>query len=443
MSTATAAPPVKSVTVRTAQKILLQFEQGLDGTHYDHDQLKISFRHPGYKSPYDLLLKLSAFDHPLGGLHHRTALVACGIVAGNVWNGYFTETRDGPRITLDDDQLLTGAEYYFHVPSPSVEGSAIDEGSLVSPYYRYPVVPNFQEWPFPHHNLPPGWADGLMKPSAGSSVIRAPSHHAITVLERDGSCRISDYTEGLSCAHLCPQAELEWFTSNAMYEYNAQTQLSAASVTDDKQNCLTLRLDLHSTFDRRKFVFVPKGGALVTHFLQPTSCYGRIYHNTTTHPILNVSIEFFLARLAWAILPSIRMFLEPGIERLLIRLEDIKGEREYTHKRTTGVDCRKLSGLSVGPRGVSPKKRKPPGEGKEGNDDDELSYFLPESKRGRISSVDYFSSSPGSSGSEVMSDLDDGAGRRPGGGNAGTGQESFRAQGDQAELVQFPQKSSL
>ncbi|KAI9760551.1 MAG: hypothetical protein M1840_002389 [Geoglossum simile] len=423
MSTVSSPPAAVPVTIRTEQTISLQFDQDVDGTHYDHDRLKISFRHPGYKSPYDLLLKLSAFDHPLGGLHYRTALVACGIVAGNVWDGYFTETRDGSRITLDDDQMLMGAEYYFHIPYPSGSVSAMDENSPAGSYYRYPVVPNFQEWPFPHHNLPPGWADGLMKPSVGGTVTRAPSHHAITVLERDRSCRISDYTDGLSCAHLCPQAELGWFTSNAMYEYNAQTQLSAASVTDDKQNCLTLRLDLHSAFDHRKFVIVPKGGVLVTHFLQPTSCYGRIYHNTTIHPIYNVSIEFFLTRFAWAILPSIRTFLEPGVERLLIRLEDVKGEREYVRRSTTGVDCRKLSGLAVGPRGVSPKKRKPPGEGKEENDDYELDYLLPGRNRGRN-----FSYSPGSSASGAVTDLEGSVGSRSDDGDAGNDRERFCAQ---------------
>lgn len=42
---------------------------------------KISFHHPGYTHPNDTFLTLLALDHSSGGLHHLTALTACGIVA--------------------------------------------------------------------------------------------------------------------------------------------------------------------------------------------------------------------------------------------------------------------------------------------------------------------------------------------------------------------------
>lgn len=35
----------------------------------------------------------------------------------NVWNGYITLDRDGPRIALGEDEVLLGKSYYFHVPS--------------------------------------------------------------------------------------------------------------------------------------------------------------------------------------------------------------------------------------------------------------------------------------------------------------------------------------
>ncbi|KAN0070152.1 hypothetical protein V8E54_011733, partial [Elaphomyces granulatus] len=46
-------------------------------------QHRIVFHHPGYPAPNNILLALPAPDHPSGGLHHDTALTACGILSGN------------------------------------------------------------------------------------------------------------------------------------------------------------------------------------------------------------------------------------------------------------------------------------------------------------------------------------------------------------------------
>ncbi|KAH8751046.1 hypothetical protein F5883DRAFT_578344, partial [Diaporthe sp. PMI_573] len=46
-----------------------------------------SFRHPGYNSPHDVLFKLPRLDatptSTQRGVHHRTALLACQIIANN------------------------------------------------------------------------------------------------------------------------------------------------------------------------------------------------------------------------------------------------------------------------------------------------------------------------------------------------------------------------
>ena len=68
---------------------------------------EVTILHPAYNSPSDVLLILSATDHPSGALHHETALVACGIVAGNRWDEYFTTSKNGPRIDLESNGLLT------------------------------------------------------------------------------------------------------------------------------------------------------------------------------------------------------------------------------------------------------------------------------------------------------------------------------------------------
>jgi hypothetical protein len=61
-------------------------------------------------------MRLQAPDHANGGIHHETARIACAIVAGNRWDGYFTETPGGERVSADKNELLTKSDYYFHVP---------------------------------------------------------------------------------------------------------------------------------------------------------------------------------------------------------------------------------------------------------------------------------------------------------------------------------------
>jgi hypothetical protein len=93
----------------------------------------IGFRHAGYPVEDVILLKLRAYDRLDGGLHHATALTACGIIAGNTWNGYLSLERGGEAIELGMDGLLsTGREYWFHIPHPPGTGEiACSEYPLV------------------------------------------------------------------------------------------------------------------------------------------------------------------------------------------------------------------------------------------------------------------------------------------------------------------------
>jgi hypothetical protein len=87
----------------------------------NHPSHRIIIRHPAYPPlrNTNVLLSLLAFDHPDGGLHHETARIACGIIADNVWNGYFSEEAGGQPIDLRPDEILrVGKDYFFHVPHP-------------------------------------------------------------------------------------------------------------------------------------------------------------------------------------------------------------------------------------------------------------------------------------------------------------------------------------
>ena len=77
----------------------------------------IYFHHPGYPDPHNILLILPGIDHPKGGIHHRIALSACGVLANNNFNGWLTEDREGNvRVELPLDGILHKRDYYFHVP---------------------------------------------------------------------------------------------------------------------------------------------------------------------------------------------------------------------------------------------------------------------------------------------------------------------------------------
>jgi hypothetical protein len=65
---------------------------------------------------------LPALDHQEGGIHHETARIACAILAGNKWEGFFKESRGGSRVTLGPDAILTGNNYYFYVSEELPDG---------------------------------------------------------------------------------------------------------------------------------------------------------------------------------------------------------------------------------------------------------------------------------------------------------------------------------
>jgi hypothetical protein len=191
----------------------------------------IKIKHPGYPDDYEqnVLMVLYAFDRHGGELRYGTALVACALVAGNAWDGFFTRHRDGPPVDLKDDDILLEKSYYFHVLSPSPSSSP----------YSYAVYPSFEHWSFPHNNLPPAWAERAA--TAGRNAdddaddddvgLAPPSASNLTpaILRRDGRCCVT-----------------------------AHKSLSGDYVVDDVCNAMALRSDVHSAFDDRKFVFVPR-----------------------------------------------------------------------------------------------------------------------------------------------------------------------------------------
>ncbi|KAG9234572.1 hypothetical protein BJ875DRAFT_509286 [Amylocarpus encephaloides] len=265
-----------------------------------------TFKHPAYSDDFQQgsLLQLYTWDTRDGGLHAGTALLACAIVACNAQDGYLTRNRDGGSLHVGDDEVLLDDEYYYHVPNPL---PATQESSGRA-YYKHPVYPTFEHWPFPHGIIPARWLGGVEGREGGEggeggetidpSSTPSVSSVSVAVIARDRACAISKYRDYIERAHLCPRNELDWFQ---------QTE--------------------------------------------------RMYHHQPVEIAASVSAEFLLARFAWAIFPLVKAFIEQGPERL-VKLQGKSSDGFYEVTKTLDpADFAQLGTTRRG-RAKSPKKRK-------------------------------------------------------------------------------------
>lgn len=63
---------------------------------------QIRIIHPGYYSSggdpdFDVLISFEAFDDGGSGIDYDTAHIACAIIAGNTWDGYFSKDPHGKK----------------------------------------------------------------------------------------------------------------------------------------------------------------------------------------------------------------------------------------------------------------------------------------------------------------------------------------------------------
>lgn len=324
---------------------------------------KVVFKHPAYPEEFgqNHLLTLFAWDSPRGGLHAGTALIVCALLACNSFDGYLTIDRSGEKLNLRDDDILPLGEYYFHVCHPSA-GLASAEG-LHEPY-KYPIYPSFDHWAFPHNKIPAQWlgsssSDAAIATELDEEPATTPSVSALSaaVLARDKACAISKHRDYLERAHLCPRSETDWFQKNGMRQYNDRLDLPGDCVTDDMANAIAMRADIHRAFDECRFVLVRKNELWVAHFLELTYELGRMHHNRRLEFKPGISAMFLLVRLAWAIFPHARAFLEAGGPKLVrVRERTSDGIREVD-KIVHPAEVSRIVGANRG-RSASPKKRK-------------------------------------------------------------------------------------
>ncbi|KAI9770815.1 MAG: hypothetical protein M1839_003041 [Geoglossum umbratile] len=202
------------------------------------------------------------------------------------WEGFLTEIRTGGAAQVGPDGILRGKNYYFRVSE-----DAADE--------KYPVVPSFAHWRFPHDNLPESWTSCEPLKLPLDRQLPRQSSLAEATLARDISCRITNHIEGTEHAHLVPRSEERWFGENGMFRYTNQ-QLPGSEPVDDAQNAILLRSDVHTIFDQKRFAIVPKSSVLLVHIIAPGSSLQltSLYHNVSLQPLVGVAIQYVLARFA-------------------------------------------------------------------------------------------------------------------------------------------------
>jgi hypothetical protein len=314
----------------------------------------ICFFHPGYPT-FNLLLTLPRVDSTTGadatptyGVHHRTALLACQIIAGNAFNNSrFTLDKAGRQpVQVLLDGVLTDAQYYFIVDG-SGKYSPLSfpfEQSLLNLVDLYPIVPSFQDWQFPHDRIPDFW------PLAGLSTA---------------TCGITNDNFAIDGAHLVPQKERAWYNDNEMSRYGVDLP-----DIDNRANILPLRKDIHHCFDNRWFVIVPKiakveNGSVapsiqyVTHIITRSATgLWPMYQNTLVESLHVGSRAYLFARFAWAILLRVKLFVINGCPRYIIRIhKDIEGGVKYEAEHCTGKMLSAEYG-GGGSQAATPKKRK-------------------------------------------------------------------------------------
>jgi hypothetical protein len=281
---------------------------------------EIKFLHPAYDTAAEMFL-LPAYDANGRGVEHRTALIACGIVACNEWRGYLTTSRSGTALSPALVPLLTDAVYYYVVPMPDDEDNNDnddnddaenddDDGRRrrcsrgFAGHYKYPLCPSFAHWSFPHGQLPETWPSGAV-PVPGSSVT--PSNLSPVANARDRGCVVSRSGDEAQGAHLVPRADAAWFRREGMKRYAEQA--NSKNLHDAMANVVALRPDLHKALDNFKWAFVRKCGFWVPHFLLHTQTLATEYHQRVLTISDGVAPEMLLARFALAILNLVQDFV--------------------------------------------------------------------------------------------------------------------------------------
>ncbi|GAB1312271.1 hypothetical protein MFIFM68171_02481 [Madurella fahalii] len=311
------------------------------------------------------------------GVHHRTALSASQIVANNAFDGFLALDAAGAErvdASVPLDGVLMANEYYFIVP-----------GSRIT---RYPIVPSFRGWQFPHGRIPDFWPqlDQTLPSISPSSLL----------------CAVTGYSWAVQRAHLVPSNERAWFACNGMNRYG----VGAVVDIDDPANRIPLKADVHMCLDAWTFVPTPKiPGALSTTGFQgaganpapdsmpsPTGgtqqqqqqveyavhilagadpTFSRLHHDARLPlwRLASSSREFLYARFALNVLMAVKAFVTAGQRQRVVRFMVVEYDRgsELVEDDLHGPALFALYGAGKSWSANPPKRRRGKGSGASGS----------------------------------------------------------------------------
>jgi hypothetical protein len=276
---------------------------------------RVKLLHPGYEDA-EILLMLPAVDGARrDSTPYAVAHAAAAIVANNRFDGWLSISSKGEPPLDSTVDLIPAGNYYFHVPSDNGEEP-------------YPIIPNFQNWRFPHErDLPTVW-----KEIRDSSVVQ-PAGTPFPSQDSE-PCRVTGRQLALESAHIIPTSEKQWFGANRMDQYGELGSRSGDSVADTATNRMRLTCDAHRLFDSGYYTIVPKtrlaaeataeakGGKTFealgwyTHMLNEHEELYTHWHNIPVE-LPDRATEFLFTRFAWEIFPKLQGFVHSGPPRWL------------------------------------------------------------------------------------------------------------------------------
>ncbi|KAI8947903.1 hypothetical protein F4801DRAFT_488806 [Xylaria longipes] len=294
----------------------------------------VAFFHPAYPDPSPPLLTLAAVDYVregaqvVKGIDYDTAKAACGIIACNRFDddAYFAlkSSQGGwARFERPADGLLRANgdfTFYFVVDSPN---------------WRYPVVPSFDHWRFPHGELPPRWAS-LSVPSADDDNLGS----GVGDRDRDGASEPLCFKE-TEFARIAPFSHLSWGDSNQMEKYCRRHGVGVTGVSPlftDIRRCFPPNLmdsipDLYGRDYRpNRFELHPE---LILHDVLDAAIHSRTVWRDEDHQnepirIDGIHREHLFARFAFHVLSDANYRFLGGALKYTVRLFDVDKAEQYT-----------------------------------------------------------------------------------------------------------------
>ncbi|KAI1164537.1 hypothetical protein F5B18DRAFT_650613 [Nemania serpens] len=301
----------------------------------------VAFFHPAYPDQNAPLLALTAVDvreDQTYGINFETARAACGIVAGNRWDqgAYFaekSEREDGKTVWTRigrpfDGVLQAGFEYYFVVDTPD---------------NRYPVVPNFHHWRFPHDALPFPWAL-LFHPTPGDDEHgNDHENYATEAGGAGGPNPAQNRSRDMNCfkdtclARVAPFSHRLWLERNSMEKYcgphgGSKRTINKTNLSDlydslkaHFHRCRLLRPDPSTRLERR-YESHPLLHLSAIIFESSHRYQGGLWRL----PDVDIRREHLFARFAFNILSRDNYRFLSGDEKYTVRLFDIEKGEQYT-----------------------------------------------------------------------------------------------------------------